>query len=207
MGFSIALGRANARARKNRVLVDELRYDLNALRSTLPRRVWELERELKKEKIRLIVDQEVEGVERKSGFVEAKLAGGERVKAQKALISIGRALNTGDIGLEEAGVALAEEGHIRVNGRMETGVSGIYAAGDVLGENMFVYTAAYEGALAAENALTGTRRKRDYTALPWVVFTDPQVAAVGVNERNAAEAGIAIDVAKLPLSYVSRALT
>ncbi|MFQ5692386.1 MAG: dihydrolipoyl dehydrogenase family protein, partial [Nitrospinota bacterium] len=92
-----------------------------------------LERELKKEKIRLLTGRRIERVERKRGFVEAKLAGGETVKAEKALVSIGRALNTEGIGLEGAGVALAEKGNVRVNGRMETSAPGVYAAGDVAG--------------------------------------------------------------------------
>ena len=61
--------------------------------------------------------------------------------------------------------------------------------------------------MAAETGRPGGRRKRDDAALPWVVFTDPRVAAVGLSERTAAEAGIAVDVAKLPLSYQSRART
>ncbi len=74
------------------------------------------------------------------------------------------------------------------------------------GEPMFVYTAAYEGALAAENALTGVTRKRDYTALPWVVFTDPQVAGVGFDEAQAVSAGISAEAVTLPLSQVPRAI-
>ena len=85
-------------------------------------------------------------------------------------------------------------------------IARFYAAGDVLGENMFVYAAAYEGGLAAENALTGARRKRDYTALPWVVFTDPQVAGVGQDEKQAAANGLEVDIAILPLSHVPRSL-
>jgi len=69
----------------------------------------------------------------------------------------------------------------------------IYAAGDVIGEPASVYTAAYEGTLAVENALGGTLKARDYTALPWVVFTDPQVSGVGMDERQAAAAGLATE--------------
>ncbi len=74
------------------------------------------------------------------------------------------------------------------------------------GEPAYVYTAAYEGNLAAENTLRGDARPRDYSALPWVVFTDPQLAGVGWNEREAAAAGVAVDVARLPLTHVPRAL-
>ncbi|MBU6401939.1 MAG: mercury(II) reductase, partial [Verrucomicrobia bacterium] len=71
---------------------------------------------------------------------------------------------------------------------------------------MFVYTAAYEGALAVENALNGAKRKRDYTALPWVIFTDPQVAGVGLDEKQAKAQGIDAQTATLPLSHVPRSL-
>ena len=83
---------------------------------------------------------------------------------------------------------------------------GVYGAGDVIGAPEFVYTAAYEGALAAENALTGSDRARDYTALPWVVFTDPQVAGVGLDEAQAREQGLDVEVATLTLTYVPRSL-
>ncbi len=162
-----------------------------------------LERELKKEKIRLIVDQEVEGVERKSGFVEAKLEGGERVKAQKALISIGRALNTGDIGLEEAGVALAEEGHIRVNGRMETGVSGIYAAGDVAGGKLLAHKASAEGIVAVTNALGGDKIMR-YETIPAGIFTHPEIGSIGLTEAQAEEAGKGVKIGRFPYRALGR---
>ena len=89
---------------------------------------------------------------------------------------------------------------------LQTNLPGVYAAGDVIGEPLYVYAAAYEGGLAAENALTGRTTPRDYTALPWVIFTDPQLAGVGLNERQARERGLPVDVSVLPLSAVPRAL-
>lgn len=71
---------------------------------------------------------------------------------------------------------------------------------------MFVYTAAYEGNLAAENALAEGENERDYTALPWVIFTDPQVAGVGLDEKQAAQKGFDAEVSTLPLTYVPRAI-
>ncbi len=118
----------------------------------------------------------------------------------------GRRPNTAALHLDTVGVAIASDGTITVGDHLETSVPGIFAAGDVIGNPAFVYTAAYEGRVAARNALNGTREARDYKALPWVVFTDPQVAGVGLDERTAAEAGIAVDVATLPLSALPRAL-
>jgi mercuric reductase len=130
----------------------------------------------------------------------------EEIHADAVLSALGRAPNTGGLGLEALGVALDFRGAIAVRDDLETSIPGLYAAGDVIGEPSYVYAAAYEGALAAENALTGSATRRDYTAIPWVIFTDPQVAGVGLNEREAAAAGIAVDVSRLPLSQVPRAL-
>ena len=130
----------------------------------------------------------------------------ERLEADAVLAALGRTANTERLGLEALGIELGRQRTVKVGEDLETCVAGIYAAGDVIGEPAYVYAAAYEGALAAENALTGTATPRDYTAIPWVIFTDPQVAGVGLNERQAAARGIDVDVSMLPLSAISRAL-
>lgn len=122
------------------------------------------------------------------------------------LVTTGRRPNTADLGLKHIGVELNQGGFVTVDDTMRTTAPGVFAAGDVVGDQMFVYTAAYEGALAARNALHDTFNQRDYTALPWVVFTDPQVAGVGLDERQAAEQGIDFEVSKLPMSHVPRCL-
>jgi mercuric reductase len=127
-------------------------------------------------------------------------------KAERILCATGRRANTQNLGLEEFGVRLSGQGDIWVDEHLQTTQPGIFAAGDVIGEPAFVYTAAYEGRLAAANALTPDRRKRDYQALPWVIFSDPQVAGVGMNELEAAQAGIKVEVAILELKNVPRAL-
>jgi len=93
-----------------------------------------------------------------------------------------------------------------VDETLQTTSPGVYAAGDVIGGEMFVYTAAYEGSLAAANAFTGANNARDYTALGWVIFTDPQVAGVGLDEVQARAAGLDAEAATLPLSHVPRCL-
>lgn len=139
--------------------------------------------------------------------VKARVGGEERTfDAESILCATGRRPVTEDMGLENAGVGLGEDGRVLVDEHLLTSAAGVYAAGDVIGEPAFVYTAAYEGRLAAENALGGGTRKRDYPALPWTIFTDPQVAGVGMNEKEALRAGIEIDTARLNLSSVPRAL-
>jgi mercuric reductase len=128
------------------------------------------------------------------------------VHAEQLLVATGRRANTTGFGLETVGVTLGKKGEIVVNEFLQTANPDIYAAGDVIGDPMFVYVAAYGGALAAENALSGNVRRYDLTALPRVTFTDPAVASVGLTEAQARTAGIEPLVSKLPLEHVPRAL-
>jgi mercury(II) reductase len=130
----------------------------------------------------------------------------EAIEAEKILVATGRRPNTQGLGLEEAGIALLPNGGIRVDDRMRTSKAGVYAAGDVTGRNQFVYMAAYGAKIAAENALNGDGRRYDAAAMPAVVFTDPQVASVGLTEKNARDQGLAVRTSVLPLEYVPRAL-
>jgi len=130
-------------------------------------------------------------------IVMARVGGVERRFAtQRILCATGRIPITDGLGLDEIGIQLGSKGSIEVDDHLQTSIPSIYAAGDVIGEPAFVYTAAYEGSLAAENALNGNQRKRDYAVLPWVIFTDPQVAGVGLNEKEAEAAGIDVEVAR-----------
>lgn len=168
-----------------------------------------LTKTLEEEGIGINTNVKIESVRRdEKGVAVTALVKGRRevFKASHILCATGRKANTADIGLEKLGVELAPGGSLMVAEDLQTIVSGLYGAGDVIGEPMFVYTAAYEGALAAENALNASQIKRDYTALPWVIFTDPQLAGVGFDERQARESGIDSDVSILPLTYVSRSL-
>lgn len=89
---------------------------------------------------------------------------------------------------------------------MATNLPHIYAVGDVTNTPAFVYTAAFEGKIAVENAFTLATNEVDYTALPWVVFTDPQVAGAGLDEVQAKAKGIPFEVSKLELKEVPRAI-
>lgn len=130
----------------------------------------------------------------------------EKFSAQKLIVATGRKANTANMNLEAVGVTLERNGAIKVDEYLQTTVPTIYAAGDVLGSHMFVYTAAYEAKLAVDNMFTTVRKKANFNILPWVIFTDPQVAGVGMDEAQAIEAGLHADTAVLPLSYVPRAI-
>ncbi len=169
----------------------------------------ELERLLAAEGIRILTSARVLGVSRAGAERAVELDHqGERLRisAEQILVATGRKANTDDLGLSSIGAQLRSDGAIVVDEHLETTAAGVFAAGDVIGEPAFVYTAAYEGRLAADNALGTTKQARDYTALPAVVFTDPQLATVGLSEKQALERGVAVDVAKLPFTHVPRAL-
>ncbi len=122
------------------------------------------------------------------------------------LIAAGTRPNTTNMGLERIGITLSEKGHVIVNEYMQTSVSHIFAAGDCANTPAFVYTAAKEGKAAANNAFNSRKIKLDYKTLPWVVFTSPQVAGAGMDEKQAEENRIDYQVRKLPLSEVPAAI-
>ncbi len=128
------------------------------------------------------------------------------IDADQVLISTGRAPNTEGLGLAEHGIAISPKGGIAVDDRMRTTTAGIYAAGDVIGRDQFVYMAAYGAKLAAKNALNGDSLRYDNSAMPAIVFTDPQVASVGLTETAARAAGHAVRVSMIGLDQVPRAL-
>ncbi len=127
------------------------------------------------------------------------------LQAEQLLVATGRRPNTQGLGLEQAGVEVGRLGEVLVDATLRTTNPDIYAAGDVTGRDMFVYVAAYAGGLAAENALTESRRVYDVTSLPRVTFTDPQIASVGLSETQARQTGYAVKVSLLPMEYVPRA--
>jgi mercuric reductase len=163
---------------------------------------------LRSEGIEVRTETAVTRVERPGGYRIQVTRRGETeiLEAEQLLVATGRRPRSTGFGLETIGVALGGKGEVVVNDHLETTVPGVYAAGDVTGEPMFVYVAAYAGALAAENALSGNLRRRDLTAVPNVTFTDPGVASVGLTEAQARERGIEPLVSRLAMEHVARAL-
>lgn len=136
--------------------------------------------------------------------------GGRTLQLEEAgivLVATGIRPNTDGLGLERVGVELDARGHVVVDAHMRTRVPHIFAAGDVASTPAYVYTAAFEGKTAVENAFADAGTCVDYEALPWVVFTDPQVAGVGLDEQQALAHGIPHQVSKIPLSEVPGCVT
>jgi len=164
---------------------------------------------LRREGLDILTGTTINSIQEKEGKITVNLteAGIEKnVKGTHLFIATGRKGNTNNIGLENIGVETYGKNFIVTDEILQTEVPGIYAAGDVLGKNMFVYTAAYEGALAAENAIDNLQKQRNYTPLPWVVFTDPQVAGVGLNEKGAEAQGIEYETSRIDLKDIPRAI-
>lgn len=130
----------------------------------------------------------------------------EIIEGTHIFVATGRKGNTNSFGLEEIGIELHRENFIWTNEYLQTSIPGIYAAGDVTGEYLFVYSAAYESSLAVENMFNGNITPKDYSVFPWVIFTDPQVAGVGVDENQAYEAKIDYDVSTIQLKDVPRSI-
>ena len=123
------------------------------------------------------------------------------VESESILVSVGRRANIAGLGLESIGVECSRG--ITVDGHMRTNVPGVYAAGDVTGFSMLAHTASREAGIAVDNIL-GKDTSMNYNAIPGVVYTNPEVAGVGLTEAQAAAEGIAVKVAKLPMQYSGR---
>ena len=127
------------------------------------------------------------------------------LRCDRLLVSTGRHANTDQLNLDAVGVTTNKKGEIVVNERMETDVPGIYAAGDCCNMPQFVYVAAAAGSRAGIN-MTGGDAKLDLSTMPAVIFTDPQVATVGLTEEQAKAQGITTDSRVLEMENVPRAL-
>ncbi len=129
----------------------------------------------------------------------------EMLEAEHILVAAGRSPNVETLDLSAAGVETDGRGAIVVDAHLRTTNPRIYAAGDVTLCPQYVYVAAYQGGLAIDNALNGANRPCDLTALPGVIFTDPQVATVGLTAQQAQALGHEVKTAVLPIDAVPRA--
>jgi len=163
-----------------------------------------LERELKKNKIKLMTNTGVQKVDVKEDGVIATLSDGRTIDAEKVLVSIGRAVNSGNIGLESIGVKTGNRGEIFVNEKMETSVEGIYAVGDVVGGIMLAHLASREGLVAAENAVGGNALMK-YDVVPAAIFTSPEIASVGLREHQVKEKNIKYKVGRFQFRALGKA--
>jgi pyruvate/2-oxoglutarate dehydrogenase complex dihydrolipoamide dehydrogenase (E3) component len=167
----------------------------------------EIQRILTDEGIQFLSEAEARNVHGRSGDsvrVTVRTPSGEQdIESSDILVAAGRIPNTQDIGLDKAGVALDARGYVRVNDRLETTAPGVWAMGDCAGSPQFTHVAGDDFRIVRDNLSGGTRSTRD-RLVPYCMFTDPQLAHVGLSERDAQRAGIPVRVAKLPMSAVLR---
>ncbi len=168
-----------------------------------------LERSLRRMGIEYHVSSKALGIERTDdGVVIDVQTPDKRMKVESELlmVSVGRRPRTGGLGLDKAGVKLDSHGFIKVDKSMRTNVPGVYAIGDVIGMPYLAHKASKEGLVAAE-AIAGLPSEVDYRAMPAAIFTDPEVALVGLSEEEAEKEGYEIVVGKFPFLASGRALT
>jgi dihydrolipoamide dehydrogenase len=172
-----------------------------------------LERILKARGIEIHTRARVEGMMHKENGVEVTFTVAEKGQdleakrtlwAERVLVATGRKPCIQGLGLEEIGIK-CEKGRILVNERMETNIQGIYAIGDVVGPPFLAHKACAEAMVAAQNAM-GKEVKIDYSFIPSCIFTLPEVASVGLTEKEAKEKGHAVKIGKFPFAANGRAV-
>lgn len=164
---------------------------------------------LTRDGVRVLTGTTVSQVSRSGPAIVLRLSSGEHATADQLLVATGRRPSTGGCGLEDAGVRLGERGQVITSRTLRSTTAGIYAAGDVTGLMPFTHAAYAMGRIAARNALrshlTPPASFRT-AAIPWVVFTDPEVAQAGLTEQQAARQRTGAKVAYLPMAELDRAV-
>lgn len=161
---------------------------------------------LSEEGIRLARVTGYESVAGGGGGVRLTGTGGENFDAERLLLATGRVPSSDRLNLWAAGIETDARSGIVVDAQMRTANPDVWAAGDVTGQDQFVYMGAYGAKLPARNAVAGEARSYDNGTMPCVVFSDPQVAGVGLSEAQARAAGHEVVTSVLPLDAVPRAL-
>jgi len=170
----------------------------------------EMQRILSNEGVQFLTAAEIFGVRGRSGeqvnVVARTPAGEQEIAGSDILVATGRVPNTAGIGLDEAGVELDDRGYIRVNERLETTAPNVWAIGECAGSPLFTHVSVDDFRIIKDNLAGGNRSTCD-RLVPYCMFTDPQLAHVGLTEREAQHQGIAVRIARLPMSTVLRTHT
>ena len=143
----------------------------------------------------------------KDGKVGAQLSDGKEIEvpADKVMVVVGRRPNSDQIGLETTGVKTDQGGFIQVDAQMQTNVPGIYAIGDIVGQPLLAHKASKQGTVAAE-VIAGEASAADFKAIPGAIWTDPEIATVGLTETEAKKQGYEVIVGRFPFSALGRAV-
>jgi dihydrolipoamide dehydrogenase len=163
-----------------------------------------LTREFKKRKISLYLNATIQDWKSTDDGIQSTLSTGESVIADKMLISVGRRMNSGGLGLEAVGVKTGNREEILVDEHLETSVPGVFAIGDVTGKSMLAHVASAQGKVAVSNAM-GTTQSINYEVIPAGIFTLPEIGRVGLTEQQARERGIQITIGRFRYGGVGKA--
>ncbi len=165
-----------------------------------------LERRFAEEGIEVLFDSSPTAAARDGSGIVITLADRE-LRVDAVLAAVGRVPNTDGLALDAAGVTVTERGAIVVDELLRTNQQHIYAVGDVVGGPAFTHYAGYQASHAVRNVFVPVKSKFSPGALPWVTFTDPEVAHVGLTEAQAREADVSCSVVRFPYTHSERAVT
>ncbi len=168
-----------------------------------------VERAITKRGGRVLKGTRAEKVERTSGGAKVTAITGDKtemIECDQVLVAVGMKPRSRGIGLEELGVQIDARGFVMTNELCQTNVEGIYAIGDVSGPPMLAHKASKEGEVAAE-VIAGKRAAKDWVTVPGIVFTHPEIASVGLTEKEAKEQGKDVKVGRFPFAALGRAMS
>ena len=168
----------------------------------------EVHKILEDDGIEILLNNPAVSIEKRNG-INLKVStqnGKKEIEGTHILVATGRRPNTDQLNLDAAGIETDQRGFIKVNNKLETSVSGIYALGDVKGGPAFTHISYDDYRIIKSNLLENGNRATDDRLIPFTVFIDPQLGRVGLSETEAREKGYNIKIAKMPMSYVNRAI-
>jgi dihydrolipoamide dehydrogenase len=167
-----------------------------------------VQRNMEKRGARILLKSKLVSLEKGAGGAKAKLStpeGDVTVDASIVLVSVGRGPLTDGMNLSKIGVKTDARGYIVTDEQMKTSVPGVYAIGDVRGQPLLAHKASKEGIVAAE-VISGMPSAADWKSVPWAIFTDPEIAGVGLTEKAAVDAGIQVKRSRFSFAALGRAL-
>jgi len=174
-----------------------------------PETAAELQRALEAEGIQFLLNTRTTRIEFKNGAVTLSLespAGSSSVTGSHLLVATGRSPNTDDLGLDKAGIETDTSGYVKVNGRLETNVPGVWALGDCKGGPAFTHISYNDFQIVYGNLVEGKNLSIENRLVPSCIFTDPQLGGVGITEKEARAKGFKLKIGRCPMTHVARAI-
>ncbi|HET9995150.1 MAG TPA: mercuric reductase [Candidatus Acidoferrum sp.] len=169
----------------------------------------ELQKALEAEGLQFEMNTRTSRAQAQSGSITLsceEASGASSISGSHLLIAAGRTPNTDDLGLNKAGIATNKDGSIKVNGRLETNVRGVWALGDCKGGPAFTHISYNDFQIVYANLVEGKNLTTDHRLVPYCVFTDPQLGGVGMTEKEARAKGFKLKIGKCPMTRVARAI-